>query len=175
MEINRTIGLLLLLCCMHTILYAQQTRTVKGRVQTLEAGSDKLQSLPSASIVVLQKEDSTFVKGTTSDKNGRFVLKYQPQNRRQYLLKVSFMGMESVYRILSDSLSVNVGVVTLKDDDIQIGEVTITGKLKEVEMKGDTTVINAAAYKTPEGSYLEDLVKRVPGLVYNLKSATYRV
>ncbi|MBC5605383.1 outer membrane beta-barrel protein [Bacteroides sp. M27] len=175
MEINRTIGLLLLLCCMHTILYAQQTRTVKGRVQTLEAGSDKLQSLPSASVVVLQKEDSTFVKGTTSDKNGRFVLKYQPQNRRQYLLKVSFMGMESAYRILSDSLSVNVGVVTLKDDDIQIGEVTITGKLKEVEMKGDTTVINAAAYKTPEGSYLEDLVKRVPGLVYNKKdhSLTY--
>lgn len=85
------------------------------------------------------------------------------------------MGMESVYRILSDSLSVNVGVVTLKDDDIQIGEVTITGKLKEVEMKGDTTVINAAAYKTPEGSYLEDLVKRVPGLVYNKKdhSLTY--
>lgn len=42
------------------------------------------------------------------------------------------------------SLSVYGGGHT-KDDDIQIGEVTITGKLKEVEMKGDTTVINAAA------------------------------
>ena len=93
MEINRTIGLLLLLCCMHTILYAQQTRTVKGRVQTLEAGSDKLQSLPSASIVVLQKEDSTFVKGTTSDKNGRFFLKKKPQNKRPNLFKEKVMGM----------------------------------------------------------------------------------
>lgn len=42
-------------------------------------------------------------------------------------------------------------------------------------MEGDTTVINAAAFKTPEGAYLEDLVKRVPGLVYNKKdnSLTY--
>ena len=175
MNACRLCGIFLFIFCAHTVSYAQQVRTVRGAVQTIEAGNHKKQPLPSASIVVLEKRDSTFVKGTTSDKNGRFVLKYQPQNRRQYLLKVSFMGMESVYRILSDSLSVNVGVVTLKDDDIQIGEVTITGKLKEVEMKGDTTVINAAAYKTPEGSYLEDLVKRVPGLVYNKKdhSLTY--
>ena len=42
-------------------------------------------------------------------------------------------------------------------------------------MERDTTVINAAAYKTPDGAYLEDLVKRVPGLVYNKKdqSLTY--
>ena len=75
------------------------------------------------------------------------------------------MGMQSVYRALEDSVSVNIGTVVLKDDDIQISEVTITGKLQEVVMEGDTTVINAAAFKTPEGAYLEDLVKRVPGLV----------
>ena len=40
----------------------QQTRTVKGRVQTLESGSNKRQPLPSASVIVLQKNDSTFIK-----------------------------------------------------------------------------------------------------------------
>ena len=55
------------------------------------------------------------------------------------------MGMQSVYRALEDSISVNIGTVVLKDDDIQISEVTITGKLQEVVMEGDTTVINAAA------------------------------
>ena len=165
----------MLLLCIHTILYAQQTRTVKGRVQTLEPGSNKRQPLPSASVVVLQKNDSTFIKGITSDKNGRFTLSYQPQKKKQYLLKVSFMGMQSVYRALEDSVSVNIGTVVLKDDDIQISEVTITGKLQEVVMEGDTTVINAAAFKTRDGAYLEDLVKRVPGLVYNKKdqSLTY--
>ena len=39
---------------------------------------------------------------------------------------------QSVYRALEDSVSVNIGTVVLKDDDIQISEVTITGKLQEV-------------------------------------------
>lgn len=87
--------------------------------------------------------------------------------KKEYLLKVSFMGMQSFYRALGDSVSINAGTIVLKDDDLQIDEVVVTGKLREVVMEGDTTVINASAYKTPEGAYLEDLVKRIPGLVYN--------
>ena len=68
MKTCRLGGLLLLLFCVHTIMYAQQARTVRGRVQMLETGSEKKQPLPSASIVVLEKTDSTFVKGTASDK-----------------------------------------------------------------------------------------------------------
>ena len=175
MNACKLVGLLLLLLWGHTALYAQQVRTVRGRVQTVEAGSNEKRALPSASIVILAKSDSAFIKGITSDKNGRFILNYQPQKKKKYLLKVSFMGMQSVYRALEDSVSVNIGTVVLKDDDIQISEVTITGKLQDVVMEGDTTVINAAAFKTREGAYLEDLVKRVPGLVYNKKdnSLTY--
>lgn len=175
MNACKLVGLLLLLLWGHTALYAQQVRTVRGRVQTVKAGSNEKRALPSASIVILAKSDSAFIKGITSDKNGRFILNYQPQKKKKYLLKVSFMGMQSVYRALEDSVSVNIGTVVLKDDDIQISEVTITGKLQEVVMEGDTTVINAAAFKTREGAYLEDLVKRVPGLVYNKKdnSLTY--
>lgn len=150
-------------------MYAQQMRTIKGRVQMLETENEKTQPLPSASIVVLEKTDSAFIKGGASDKNGHFVLSYQAEKEKEYLLKISFMGMQSYYRTLGDSISVNVGTVILKDKDVRIDEVVVTGQLKELVMEGDTTVINAAAYKTPEGSYLEDLVKRIPGLVYNKK------
>lgn len=167
MKTYRLCGLLLLFLWAHTAVHAQQTRTVKGRVQTVEAGSSEKQALPSASIIILEKKDSTFVKGATSDKNGRFTINYRPQKKKQYLLKTSFMGMQTVYRTLSDSAAINVGAIVLKDEDIQINEVVVTGKMKEVVMAGDTTVINADAFKTPEGAYLEDLVKRIPGLVYN--------
>lgn len=175
MKTYRLAGLLLLLMGIHSVLYAQQTRTIKGRILTVETGSKEKQPLPSASVVVLSKSDSAFVKGTTSDKEGRFTISFQPQNKKTYLLKTSFMGMQSVFLVLKDSVSVNVGTIVLKDDDIRISEVVVTAKLKEIVMEGDTTVINAAAYKTPEGSYLEDLVKRVPGLVYNKndKSLSY--
>ena len=175
MKTYRLAGLFLFLMGIYSVLYAQQTRTIKGRILTLETGSKEKQPLPSASVVVLSKSDSAFVKGTTSDKEGRFTIRFQPQNKKIYLLKTSFMGMQSVFRVLKDSVSVDVGTIVLKDDDIRISEVVVTAKLKEIVMEGDTTVINAAAYKTPEGSYLEDLVKRIPGLVYNKndKSLSY--
>ena len=90
MNACKLVGLLLLLLWGHTTLYAQQVRTVRGRVQTVEAGSNEKRALPSASIVILAKSDSAFIKGITSDKNGRFVLNYQPQKKKKYLLKVSF-------------------------------------------------------------------------------------
>ena len=175
MKTYRLAGLFLFLMGIYSVLYAQQTRTIKGRILTLETGSKEKQPLPSASVVVLSKSDSAFVKGTTSDKEGRFTIRFQPQNKKIYLLKTSFMGMQSVFRVLKDSVSADVGTIVLKDDDIRISEVVVTAKLKEIVMEGDTTVINAAAYKTPEGSYLEDLVKRIPGLVYNKndKSLSY--
>ena len=39
-----------------------------------------------------------------------------------------------------------------------------------MEQKGDTTIYNVAAFPTPEGSYLEALVRRIPGLSYDPKS-----
>lgn len=50
--------------------------------------------------------------------------------------------------------------------------VVITAPVRETYMRGDTTVINAEAIKTPEGAYLEDLVKRIPGLVYDSRQKT---
>ena len=43
----------------------------------------------------------------------------------------------------------------------------VTAPIKEVELVGDTTVINADAYRIPEGSNLEELVKKIPGLEYD--------
>lgn len=60
MNACKLVGLLLLLLWGHTALYAQQVRTVRGRVQTVEAGSNEKRALPSASIVILAKSDSAF-------------------------------------------------------------------------------------------------------------------
>ena len=91
MNACKLVGLLLLLLWGHTALYAQQVRTVRGRVQTVKAGSNEKRALPSASIVILAKSDSAFINGITSDKNGRFILNYQPQKKKKYLLSVYFV------------------------------------------------------------------------------------
>ena len=65
---------------------------------------------------------------------------------------------------------------TVREDSVfkslNFDEVVVTAAMKEVEMKGDTMVINANAFKTPEGAYLEELLKRVLGLEYDKQNKT---
>lgn len=58
------------------------------------------------------------------------------------------------------------------DSTVMIGEVVITARTPDVLLKGDTTVINAMNFKTPTGSYLETLVSRIPGLIYDRQNKT---
>ncbi len=39
----------------------------------------------------------------------------------------------------------------------------VTAMAQKVTLKEDTYVYNSAAYRTPEGSVVEELVKRLPG------------
>lgn len=130
--------------------------------------------LPYASLVILEGKDSTFVKGVASDADGRFNLQFTPQKGTQYLLKASYTGMQSVFRKLdSNASTINLGSILL-EEGIELGEVTVNARMRDVDQVGDTTVINAAAYKTPEGSYLETLVKRIPGMEYDSETKTLK-
>ena len=168
------IWLLLLFLLIPTILFAQKTRTVKGLVCTTSETKKGEEPLPYASLVILEGKDSTFVKGVASDADGRFNLQFTPQKGTQYLLKASYTGMQSVFRKLdSNASTINLGSILL-EEGIELGEVTVNARMRDVDQVGDTTVINAAAYKTPEGSYLETLVNRIPGMEYERETKTLK-
>lgn len=163
---------LLLLLLVPAILFAQKTRTVKGQVCIVAENKDGREPLPYASIVILAGKDSTFVKGAASDANGHFSLQFTPQKEIKYLLKTSYTGMQPVFHKLDgNSSTINLGSILLKEG-IELSEVTVKGQIREMDQAGDTTVINVAAYKTPEGSYLETLVKRIPGMEYDSTNKT---
>ena len=167
MHTIRLLCLFILLIPAH--LSAQQTKTVCGQVFSLSRDERK-EILPYASIVLMGAKDSTFIKGTVSDPQGNFTLKYNARSRAGYLLQVSYTGMQPVFRKLKGNApETNIGHIVLKEG-VELGEVTVTAPIKAIEQVGDTTVINAAAYHTPEGSFLEELVKRIPGLEYDRKT-----
>ena len=57
--------------------------------------------------------------------------------------------MQSVFRKLdSNASTINLGSILL-EEGIELGEVTVNARMRDVDQVGDTTVINAAAYKTP--------------------------
>ncbi|ADV43827.1 hypothetical protein Bache_1849 [Bacteroides helcogenes P 36-108] len=148
----------------------QQARVVSGHICIVTETSVGWQSLPYASIVLLCEQDSTFVKGVVSDTKGNFKLRYTPQSSTAYLLKVSYTGMRTFYcKLNGNAPEINLGNILL-EDGVELDEVVVTAVMPDVEQKGDTTVINAEAYHTPEGSYLETLVKRIPGLEYDMQN-----
>ena len=150
-------------------LSAQQVKIVKGHVCVLSEDSIE-RSLPYASVVVLEGKDSAFVKGMASDANGSFKLEFIPQKRMEYLLRISYIGMSTIFRKLDPHMmDIDCGHI-LMESGIKLAEVLVTSPVKEIDMAGDTTVINADAYRTPEGSNLEELVRKIPGLEYDDRS-----
>lgn len=150
-------------------LSAQQVKIVKGHVCVLSEDSIE-RSLPYASVVVLEGKDSAFVKGMASDANGSFKLEFIPQKRMECLLRISYIGMSTIFRKLDPHMmDIDCGHI-LMESGIKLAEVLVTAPVKEIDMAGDTTVINADAYRTPEGSNLEELVRKIPGLEYDDRS-----
>lgn len=169
----RNVIILSLLCLLPTTLYSQQTRQVRGRLMSASKDTESTEALPYASIVLLNENDSSFVKGAATDKNGYFQISYSQSTQKEHLLKASYLGYATTYlKINSGNANINLGNILLKEDDIKLDEITVTAHAKEMRQVGDTTIINVAAYKTREGAYLEELVKRIPGLDYDSQNKT---
>ena len=102
--------------------------------------------------------------------DGSFKLEFIPQKRMEYLLRISYIGMSTIFRKLDPHMmDIDCGHI-LMESGIKLAEVLVTAPVKEIDMVGDTTVINADAYRTPEGSNLEELVRKIPGLEYDDRS-----
>lgn len=145
------------------LVFAQQGNRVDVVGQIVEEGNET--PIEQATIRLLNVKDSTLIGGVASEKNGSFRLKNIRQGN--YLLHVSFVGFEHLYLplgITGKTNPVNVGKLELGDGAIALGEAVVVGKAPEVVVKNDTVEYNADSYKVTEGSMLEELLKKMPGV-----------
>lgn len=162
MKVGRFL-LLLMLIISSVSVYAQRQKSVEIKGTVVEEGT----SIPveQATIRLLSVKDSTLIDGAASEKNGSFTLKNVRAG--DYLLHVSFIGFDPLYqplKITGNTNPVNVGKLELGDGAILLDEAVVVGKAPEVIVKNDTIEYNADSYKVTEGSMLEDLLKKMPGV-----------
>lgn len=142
--------------------FAQQSGVnVTGSV--VEQGSDT--PIEQATVRLLNVKDSAMVRGVVSARNGSFTLKNVKKG--SYLLHITFIGYDPLYQplqITGKKNPVNVGKLELSDGAIELGEAVVIGKAPEVTVRNDTVEYNADSYKVTEGSVLEDLLKKMPGV-----------
>ena len=113
--------------------------------------------------VQLLKTDSTYVTGAASAEDGTF--KVTAPEDGKYILKMTNIGYTNVYRniTVADAKDIALGKINMAADAVMLKEVVAKGMAQKLVVKEDTFIYNAAAYRTPEGSVVEELVKRLPG------------
>lgn len=140
---------------------AAQWFNVRGAVYE----SSTLKGLPGASVIV---NDSTgrMVAGRQTLDNGHFMIPGVPAGN--YTLKVSFMGFKTqtfALNLKGKGGNKKVNDILLKEDATLMQEAVVTGKLPEMTIVDDTVMYNASAFSLPPGAMVEELIKKLPGIV----------
>ena len=150
---------LLLLCVCPSLAQDDRSLTVSGTVHDAELKEPVIQ----ASVQLFRQRDSTFVGGTVTDLRGNFSVE-APSNGI-YRLKISSIGFQPIQRevTLRRNQSQDLGDLLMSADAVVLKETVVTGRVAQVVVKKDTLVYNPDAYRTPEGSPIEELIKRIPG------------
>ena len=121
--------------------------------------------MPQVTVQLFQLTDSTFIYGTITDNEGWFTIKKVPEG--EYLLRYSFMGYSTVdfdFKVLKEDRDRQLGVFKMYESSIMLTEAVIEDALPPTQVVDDTLMFNVSAFRVPEGSVLEELIKRLPGV-----------
>lgn len=151
-------SILMMLLLLVSIASFAQERLVSGAIIDRDT-KDPVEQVT----VQLLKTDSTYVTGAISNEKGLFHLN-APGNGK-YLLKITSVGYKPTVKrvVLEQDKNLALGNVVIGADAIMLKGAVVTAMAQKVTLKEDTFVYNSAAYRTPEGSVVEELVKRLPG------------
>lgn len=146
-----------------SIAYAQTGKVfLSGHV----VDKDTHLSIPFASVRLFSLPDSTMIAGGTTDNDGKFSFSAVLKQGKNYQLNIFYIGYTSFNQLLPEQnqkSNLNLGDIILSQGNIDLNAAVVTAKAPLEVTVEDTTVYNTSAYRTPEGSMLEELVKQLPG------------
>ena len=141
--------------------FAQQANrvSISGIVSEQETKEPILQ----ATVRLFALPDSTLKAGTFTNASGVFVIKDIPKG--SYVVEISYMGLQTLlHPIKVDNKNIDLPALELLPSSILLKEAVVTGYITDVIVKQDTIEYNADSFKTPPGSVVEDLLKKLPGV-----------
>lgn len=157
---NKHIIYTLLLLFFSLSIFAQSNYSVSGVVK------DEIDMpLPKLSVKILRAQDSSFVKGASSNDKGRFRIGGLAVG--QYIVSLSYLGYDTYNKnvsLLPGSEHINIGTVRMRPEDVMLEEAVVMGKKPDIVVKEDTLEFNADSYKTQPNAVVEDMIKKMPGI-----------
>jgi hypothetical protein len=118
--------------------------------------------VPFANVVLLQVSDSSLVKGTSADENGRFAIPGIPPEL--YFIQARYFGYMSNPVPLDIGKDIQIGALFMEEDREWLDEVVVTAKQPSIERKSDRMVFRVENTVVAQGSTW-DIVRNTPGVI----------
>lgn len=169
----KTTGILLLtiacfLCSMAVVkgqTKAAGTVEVKGEI-TGKVLDEKKAAFPYATIGLLSARDSSAVRGTLTNDQGKY--EFKDLKAGQYLITIYVVGYAKTFKgpFAVDALHLihDVGAVQLREDTKQLKSVDIVKQKPLVERQVDKTVLNIENSALATGNSALDILEKSPGV-----------
>lgn len=120
--------------------------------------------LPSANIILMDKENNIIIAGIITDNKG--VFNFENLKKGRYQITVSFLGFESLQKEVELTETQDFGPLVLMEASNQLEGVLISAKGKKplIEMKIDRTIFNLSQSDAAIGGNTIDALRITPGL-----------
>ena len=118
----------------------------------------KGEPLAFANVVLLNRQDSAFVKGTVSGEDGRFSI---DSSCNGGIIKVTSVGYKTICK---DCTGENVGIIKMEEDSKMLGEVVVKSHLPKTILNGEGMSTIVAGSVLEKTSNMEQLLSRIPSV-----------
>ena len=139
--------------CLSAVPQLMAQNNITGKIV-----DEKGAPLAYVNVVLLNRQDSAFVKGAVSNEDGSFVINSSCNGG---IIKVTSIGYKTVFR---DCQGENVGIIQLSEDAKMLGEVVVKSSLPKTILKNGgmtTTVVGSILEKA---GTMENLLDRIPNV-----------
>ena len=116
----------------------------------------KGEPLAFANVVLLNRQDSAFVKGAVSGNDGRFSI---DSSCNGGIIKVTSVGYKTICK---DCTGENVGIIKMKEDSKMLGEVVVKSSRPVTAIKGNALVTTVANSQLSHAGTANDVLRQVP-------------
>jgi len=155
----------ILLLLMSVLYIDSQAQTQENRINgTVIDGNSK--TIESSTITLHLAQDSTIVKMSVADKEGKFG--FDDLIPGKYFVSISAIGHEKgyseIFEVLPGSSLINLKTIELKPQAKSLSAVTVSSKKPLIEQRVDRTIVNVEASVTNTGNSALEVLEKSPGV-----------
>ena len=148
----------------------QLTGRVSGQVFDKSAAGPFLD----ATVAVYSKSDSSLISGTTTDKDGKFLISNIPDG--DFFLSIRYLGYGSKnidFTINNEKLEFDTGEITLSESTIALSGVNVVSSRPQVIYQDDKKILKVDEYRKTGATTLAQVLQNAPSVTTDAEGNVY--